>query len=291
MNTDGRPHGNYREPSDMVGLAINDSRVLSYFRDKKTPTSKYDAWFLNVLCGCGDTFILRKDLFTSKTKTTCNKCVRVPDLKGKCFGTLEVISYAGIKRGQSFWNCLCSCGVQKTIRAKTLPTIKTCGCISGRFTVGSQVTHGLSLSSTYKIWSGMIQRATNKDYERSEDYVNRGISVSDDWKTFENFLADMGERPKGLTLERVDNNASYSKENCKWETRCRQQSNRRVAKTSTGRIGVTHCLRTGKYTVKIKVDKRSHWLGRHTTFEKACEVIEEAELRLLGYSRKEGFAK
>lgn len=89
---------------------------------------------------------------------------------------------------------------------------------------------GKTRTSTYLIWVNMWTRCTNSKVRSYKNYGGRGISVSPRWKSFENFLADMGERPKGLTLERKNNNGNYEPANCKWADWFEQAANRRPAK-------------------------------------------------------------
>ena len=96
----------------------------------------------------------------------------------------------------------------------------------------------------------------------------------------------MGNPQFDMSLDRINNNEGYSKDNCKWSTRSEQMSNRRCM-NSLGRIGVTFCQSTGKYSVQLRVNKKDIWLVRHSSFEEACDIIEKAEMEHLGYSRSE----
>lgn len=85
----------------------------------------------------------------------------------------------------------------------------------------------------YVIWKGIWQRCTNPKFQYYADYGGRGISVCEEWKSFETFAADMGDRPPGLTIERVDNDLGYCKNNCRWATRSDQARNRRSTRLVT----------------------------------------------------------
>jgi alkyl sulfatase BDS1-like metallo-beta-lactamase superfamily hydrolase len=88
-------------------------------------------------------------------------------------------------------------------------------------------------SPTYISWMNMIQRCSNAKRDHHNRYIDRGISVCSRWSHFANFLADMGERPHGKSLDRIDNNQGYCKQNCKWSTQTEQCNN-----TSRNRIVV-----------------------------------------------------
>jgi hypothetical protein len=151
------------------------------------------------------------------------------DIAGMKFGRLTAIRQAG-KIGQtSAWLCACECGNEKTIRLSTLRSgqTKSCGCIVK--------THGQSSggkrSRAYMVWDSMRSRCTNPNHRAWPRYGGRGISVSDSWMTFENFLADMGDPALGITLDRIKNDLGYCKENCRWtdwKTQNRNKTGTRV---------------------------------------------------------------
>jgi hypothetical protein len=87
--------------------------------------------------------------------------------------------------------------------------------------------HGMSRSKIYQIWADMVGRCTRQTHKRWVDYGGRGVTVSPDWLDFEAFYADMGSRPDGYSLDRIDNNLGYSKSNCRWATAHEQATNKR----------------------------------------------------------------
>jgi hypothetical protein len=98
--------------------------------------------------------------------------------------------------------------------------------------------HGKTGTPVYKRWSAMLGRCRNPNNPGYKHYGGRGIAVCERWLLFENFYADMGDVPLGLTLERIDNDAGYSPDNCRWATRTEQGRNKRNVKLTEADVRV-----------------------------------------------------
>lgn len=154
------------------------------------------------------------------------------DITGKKYGDLTALYY--IKRGRSggVWICRCDCGNEKGIRSHALRTgaTKSCGCKSSQYRGEKMIRHGHSKKRNrtreYSSWSAIISRCTNENDKFYSKYGGAGIFVCDRWLLFDNFLEDMGIRPQGTSIDRINNDDGYYKENCRWATRKEQQRNR-----------------------------------------------------------------
>lgn len=147
------------------------------------------------------------------------------------FGRLTVDSVEGSKV-----HCTCACGTKRIVSIYSLRSgnTRSCGCLARERTANmgrSNKTHGMKKTRTYKAWESMRRRCFNPRAGNFKHYGGRGITVCDAWASFENFLADMGECPDGLTLERNDTNGNYEPSNCCWATPVEQTRNRRITAT------------------------------------------------------------
>ena len=156
--------------------------------------------------------------------------MRFIDLTGLKFAKLTVLKRSEKRRSTgTLWDCLCDCGNHTVVDSLKLRTghTKTCGC--GKYFGLGRSTHGMSNKTrTYRTWKEMRNRCRNPNATQYKWYGGRGIKICDRWSNFELFLEDMGERPEGRTLDRIDSDGNYCKANCKWSTAKEQ------AKTNRG---------------------------------------------------------
>lgn len=161
------------------------------------------------------------------------------DITGQRFGRLLVLKYSG-----GLWQCQCDCGVIKGIVGYELLSGKTksCGCLKRERIINRSTTHGKRKTPEYDIWAAMRNRCNNPNDKSYPNYGGRGIKICEEWQKFENFIRDMGFRPgKEYSLDRIDVNGSYCKENCRWATNEQQYNNKRTTVTLT-LDGETHNL-------------------------------------------------
>jgi len=128
-------------------------------------------------------------------------------------------------------SCLCECGVETRVFGGNLSRehTRSCGCLHREFASVTAKTHGMTKSSEFHIWQGMLARCYNPDMKKYNRYGGRGISICDRWKnSFENFYIDMGMKPSRLhSIDRVNNNGNYEPDNCRWITRKQNMNNTR----------------------------------------------------------------
>ena len=145
--------------------------------------------------------------------------------------------------------------------------------------VREQETHGMHRSKEYKSWAGMIDRCTNPKSTAYRNYGMRGITVCSRWRnSFISFYEDMGDRPKGATLDRINNEGNYEPSNCRWATWSIQAVNKRLRKDNITRVvGVAWRRKNNAYHVRIQREGESHFLGQTPDFFEAICLRKSAE--------------
>lgn len=218
------------------------------------------------------------------------------DLVGYISGKMEVIKFSHFHTRDSgeripMWVCKCSCGNEHTTSAynltrKSNPT-KSCGCTRDNYRKLAK-KHGFTGSPTYVSWQTMVQRCNNVNSPEYFRYGYNGVSVCSDWlESFENFLEDMGERPEGTTLNRINGAKIYSKENCEWATLSVQSYDQsKSVRNTSGTVGVYWDKNSERWYSRIYKDKVQYDLGFFSEKEKAIQARREAELKLYGFNRE-----
>lgn len=150
------------------------------------------------------------------------------DLTGRVFKKLRVEGFSHRDK-HAFWVCICECGNRVTVAGNHL--IKkngtaSCGCIRRKH--GESYSQGIT--RTYTVWLAMRDRCNNPGNKKYADYGGRGITVCPEWDSYVVFKQDMGERPLGRSLDRIDNAKGYGPGNCRWATKLEQMCNTRVAR-------------------------------------------------------------
>ena len=131
----------------------------------------------------------------------------------------------------------------------------------------------------YRSWNNMKNRCNNPKLKEYKNYGGRGITYDSRWEDFREFFKDMGKRPEGTTLDRIDVDKNYCKENCRWATKEEQQRNQRTHKRENVGITFDEKHKTCKWQVGITY-KNKRYASRFKTFEEAKEWRKRKEQEL-----------
>lgn len=291
---------------DYTGFKTGKVTVLGFHSWHKQPSGqKKSKWLCS--CECGNEFVALGYNIKKEGHTTSCGCEKgqalvryrekvksgewIPEkLVGEKFGRLTVQGFTkwhftADNQRVSMWDCLCDCGNSIEMRRSYLQAtdVPSCGCYKREVLSALQTKHGMHGTPTHNSWTKMKERCYLESYKEKDYYQARGIKVCDRWlESFENFLEDMGERPEGTSLDRIDPDRGYSPENCRWADLTIQAYNRRMNTNNTsGRTGV-YQLRNGNWQAIISFYKERIVLAYDVSFEVACKAREEAELKYYG---------
>ena len=142
------------------------------------------------------------------------------NITGQRFGRLVVLERQGVNRHRKvLWFAQCDCGKTIVVRTNSLVSgnTRSCGCLQRDVAVANATTHGQADTPTYRAWQTMHDRCGNPKNKQYPRYGGRGIGIDDPrWFSFQNFFDEMGKKPPGCDLHRVENDKGYSKANCVW---------------------------------------------------------------------------
>jgi hypothetical protein len=192
------------------------------------------------------------------------------DLIGQRRGRLLVCELTG-KRGREYlYLCKCDCGAHTTVVRASLTRRRSmsCGCLRLDRARDRNILHGGNGTAEYRTWLAMKSRCNNQRAEKYSQYGGRGISICSRWTSFTNFLEDMGPRPTGMMIERIDNDGNYTPGNCRWATPAEQGRNKRNNRIIT-HDGRTMCMAAWAEEVGISYTVLRQRLHRGWSIDRA----------------------
>ncbi len=207
---------------------------------------------------CGDVrtvTVSSKGVMCQSCSNSSNGAKRKLDITGMRFRSLVALERVSTKSKKAYWKCKCDCGNESFVYLGHLRSgnTKSCGCLHRKL-------GGKSNTRTYKTYKNMMSRCYNNKCSHYKGYGGAGITVCDRWRdSYLNFLEDMGERPDGTSIDRIDPSGNYIKSNCRWATakeQCRNRKSNRILKHKGISATVaewSEITGIGKYTISWRI--------------------------------------